>query len=49
VYRYDTFSGDCLEILVLPADAPFSHGMTMVDGDLWYCEDTTAKICRVKR
>jgi hypothetical protein len=49
VYRYDTVSGDCLEILVLPADAPFSHGMTRVDGDLWYCEDTTAKICRVKR
>ena len=49
VYRYDTVTGDCLEILVLPADAPFSHGMTMVDGDLWYGEDTTAKICRVVR
>ena len=49
VYRYDTVTGKCLEILVLPADAPLSHGMTIVDGDLWYCEDTTAKICRVVR
>lgn len=47
VYRYDTVTGDCLEILALPEDAPFSHGMTMVDGELWYCEDTTATICRV--
>lgn len=47
VYRYDTATGACLEILVLPADAPLSHGMTIVDGDLWYCEDTTARICRV--
>lgn len=49
VYRYDTVTGACVEILVLPDGAPFSHGMTMVDGNLWYCEDTTAKICRVVR
>ena len=49
VYRYDTVTGECLAILVLPADAPQSHGMTIVDGDLWYCEDTTTKICRVVR
>ena len=47
VYRYDTVTGECVEILVLPADAPLSHGMTIVDGDLWYCEDNTARICRV--
>lgn len=49
IYRYDVATGACVEILVLPEGAPFSHGMTMVDGDLWYCEDTTAKICRVVR
>ena len=45
-YRYDIATGACLEILVLPKDAPDSHGMTIVDGHLWYCEDLdTGRIC----
>lgn len=47
VYRYDTRSGACGEVLVLPADAPKAHGMTMVGGELWYSEDNTALICRI--
>ncbi|MEE2658645.1 MAG: hypothetical protein VX733_09095 [Candidatus Latescibacterota bacterium] len=47
IYRYDVTTGQCLEILVLPVDAPQSHGMTIVNGEIWYCEDTTAKIVRV--
>ena len=47
-YRYDAASGECLEILVLPKDAPDSHGMTIVDGHLWYCEDQPpGRICEV--
>jgi sugar lactone lactonase YvrE len=47
VYRYDVATGACLEILALPPDAPESHGMTMVDGRLWYCEDRTARVCEI--
>lgn len=47
VYRYDIRSGACQEIIVLPEDAPESHGMTMVGGRLWYCEDKSGKICEV--
>jgi sugar lactone lactonase YvrE len=46
-YRYDCRTGACLEILVLPTDAPESHGMTRVGDELWYCEDHSGKICRV--
>jgi hypothetical protein len=47
VYRYDTRTGTCLEVLVLPPDAPKAHGMTLVRGDLWYCEDNTALFCKI--
>lgn len=47
VYRYDTRTGACLEVLVLPPDAPKAHGLTMVHGQLWYCEDNTALICKI--
>lgn len=47
VYRYDTETGACLEILVLPPDAPKAHGMTRVGERLWYCEDTTGRICQI--
>lgn len=47
VYRYDTEAGACMEILVLPLDAPKAHGMTKVGDRLWYCEDTTARICQI--
>ena len=47
-YRYNIQTGACLEILILPQDAPQSHGMTIVDGHLWYCEDqTTGRICEI--
>ena len=47
-YRYDIATGACREILVLPKDAPDSHGMTIVDGHLWYCEDLdSGRICEV--
>ena len=47
VYRYDTRTGACLEIIVLPPDAPKAHGMTLVGERLWYCEDNTALICEI--
>jgi len=47
VYRYDVETGACLEILVLPPDAPKAHGMTKVGDCLWYCEDTTGMICEI--
>lgn len=47
IYRYDAATGECVEILSLPDEAPESHGLTIVAGDLWYCEDRTARICRV--
>jgi streptogramin lyase len=47
VYRYDARTGACLEVLVLPAGAPVAHGLTMVRGELWYCEDNTALICKI--
>ena len=47
VYRYECRTGTCLEILVLPEDAPESHGMTRVGDELWYCEDHSGKICRI--
>ena len=33
-----TTSGEYLEILVLPRDAPNSRDITMIDGSLRYCE-----------
>ena len=47
VYRYDTRTGACCEVLVLPPDAPKAHGMTRVGDQLWYCEDNTALICKI--
>ena len=47
VYRYECRTGACLEILVLPEDAPESHGMTRVGDELWYCEDHSGRICRI--
>jgi sugar lactone lactonase YvrE len=48
IYRYDVQTAACREIVILPQDAPQSHGMTIIDGHLWYCEDQhPGRICEV--
>ena len=38
IVRYDTGTGEELERIVYPTDAPAPHGLTMWRGELWSCD-----------
>ena len=47
VYKMDPGSGALLERLQLPEDGLTPHGMTMTQGELWFCCAETGDVCRM--
>lgn len=45
-YRLDAQTGDMLDTITLPPDAPEPHGMTISDGFFCYCDANTRALCR---
>jgi len=46
-YKHDTETGAIVEKIQLAENDPLPHGMTIWNGDLWYCDDVGI-VCRMK-
>jgi sugar lactone lactonase YvrE len=46
-FKYDLDSGQIVEKIQLADSDPLSHGLTIQDGTLWYCDDVGV-VCRMK-
>lgn len=47
IYLMNTASGAIKARLNLPDDAPEPHGMTVWEGEFWYCDANTRAVCTV--
>jgi streptogramin lyase len=47
IYKLDPKDGTPVARIQLPADAPEPHGLDIRDGVLWYCDASSAWICRL--
>ena len=46
-FKHDISSGEILEKIQLADSDPLPHGMSIIDGALWYCDDVGI-VCRLK-
>ncbi len=46
-HKHDPETGDVLEMIQLADNDPLPHGMTIWEGNLWYCDDV-GLVCRLK-
>ena len=47
IHSYDLDSGDVKQTIELSESDPEPHGMTVWEGEFWYCDATTSAVCRV--
>jgi hypothetical protein len=46
-FKHDISSGEIVEKIQLAESDPLPHGMSIIDGALWYCDDVGV-VCRIK-